>query len=226
MAKHEIRADLSGTDLATLRTEDDLWRAARRLLSAALEELGQALAEAAWAGVREPSAGLAVPLPDRPTALRDFVVEAGRRYKRRAPAADRQALEDVIVRRLRAAKAQAAAGTKAEGGSTVPGPRPPGRGRSRGPARRPRPRTPHPGDHVFGGTMRTLEYTLPDGTTGTATPDDVAKAVEALLMDGTMVMDSKELAARLDQLRAEEARYTAIVRSVVERAIERGGVTE
>jgi hypothetical protein len=74
--------------------------------------------------------------------------------------------------------------------------------------------------------MRTLEYTLSDGSTGAATPEDVARAVEALLMDGTMVMDSKELAARLDQLRAEEARYTAIVRSVVARAIERGVVTE
>ena len=72
--------------------------------------------------------------------------------------------------------------------------------------------------------MRTLEYTLPDGTTATATTEDVAKAVEALLMDGTMVMDSKEVAARLDQLRAEEARYTAIVRAVMERAAERGVV--
>jgi hypothetical protein len=72
--------------------------------------------------------------------------------------------------------------------------------------------------------MRTLEYTLPDGTTATATPDDVASAVEALLMDGTMVMDSKELAARVEQLREEEARYTAIVRAVVERAREQGVV--
>jgi thiamine pyrophosphate-dependent acetolactate synthase large subunit-like protein len=73
--------------------------------------------------------------------------------------------------------------------------------------------------------MRTLEYTLPDGSTGTATPDDVAKAVEALLMDGTMVMDSKELQVALEQARANEARHTAIVRAVVERAVERGVVT-
>ena len=70
--------------------------------------------------------------------------------------------------------------------------------------------------------MRTLAYALPDGTTGTASPDDVARAVEALLMDGTMVLDSKELLARIEQLRDAEARYTAIVRAVVARAAERG----
>jgi hypothetical protein len=70
--------------------------------------------------------------------------------------------------------------------------------------------------------MRTLEYTLPDGTTATATPEDVARAVEALLMDGTMVMDSKELQAHIDQMRATEARDRAIVRAVVEHAHERG----
>jgi hypothetical protein len=70
--------------------------------------------------------------------------------------------------------------------------------------------------------MRTLEYTLPDGTTGTATPEDVAKAIEILLMDGTMVMDSKELQARLDHRGDDEARFTAIVRAVVVRAAERG----
>ena len=62
----------------------------------------------------------------------------------------------------------------------------------------------------------------PDGATGTASPDDVARAAEALLMDGTMVMDSKELLARVEQLREEEARHTAIVRAVVARAAERG----
>jgi hypothetical protein len=73
--------------------------------------------------------------------------------------------------------------------------------------------------------MRALEYTLPDGSAGTATPDDVAKAVEALLMDGTMVMDSKELRARLDELQTDEARFAAIVRAVVGRAVERGIAT-
>lgn len=72
--------------------------------------------------------------------------------------------------------------------------------------------------------MRTLEYTLPDGTTGTATPDDVARAAESLLMDGTMIMDSKELQAHVAQARATEARDTAIIRAVVERATERGVV--
>ena len=151
------------------------------------------------------------------------MTEAGRRYKRHAPAADRAALEERIVRHLCAAKAQAAAGTQDGGGSTVPGPgvaaRRPGSRRVRS---RQAPLTPNrqPG-HV----MRTLEYTLPDGSTGTASPDDVAKAVEALLMDGTMVMDSKELRARLDELQTDEARFAAIVRAVVGRAVERGIAT-
>ena len=70
--------------------------------------------------------------------------------------------------------------------------------------------------------MRTLEYTLPDGTTGTATPEDVARAAESLLMDGTMVMDANELRAHVEQARANEARETAIIRAVVQRAAERG----
>jgi len=215
MARHEIHLDLSAVDLAGLHSDEDVRREARRLLPAALEDLGQALAEAAWAGVRERTPGPPIRLPGQPGALSEFVVEAGRRYKRHAPAVDRAALEEVIVNRLWAAKALAAAGTKDDPGSTVT----PGRSHEPSiPGNTPDPRP------VVRTPMRTLEYTLPDGTTGTATPEDVAKAVEALLMDGTMVMDSDELTARLDQLRGEEARFTAIVRAVVERAREQGVV--
>jgi hypothetical protein len=70
--------------------------------------------------------------------------------------------------------------------------------------------------------VRTLQYTLPDGTTGTATPEDVARAAENLLMDGTMVMDSKELMAHVAQLQATEARDKAIIKALVEQAAERG----
>jgi hypothetical protein len=70
--------------------------------------------------------------------------------------------------------------------------------------------------------MRTLGYTLPDGTTGTATPEDVARAAENLLMEGTMVMDSKELMAHVAQIQANEARDTAIIRALVQRATEQG----
>jgi hypothetical protein len=66
MAKHEIRVDLGGTDLAALATDDDLRREARRLLPAALEELGQALGEAASAGIMERSAGPRSPSPAAP----------------------------------------------------------------------------------------------------------------------------------------------------------------
>jgi hypothetical protein len=70
--------------------------------------------------------------------------------------------------------------------------------------------------------VRTLEYTLPDGTTARASPEDVARAAENLLMDGTMVMDSKELQAHIAQVQANEARDTAIVRALVAQAVERG----
>lgn len=66
--------------------------------------------------------------------------------------------------------------------------------------------------------MRMLEYTLPDGTTATAGPDEVAEAVTALLMNGAVVVDPK----CFDQLLEDEARYTAIVRAIVRRAAERG----
>src|SRR6478672_9327390 len=96
MPRHEIRVDLSGTDLAALHTEGDVRQEARRLLPAG-----------------------------RPSAADDrhaFLVEAGRRYRRHAPAGDRAALEEVIVQQLRAARAQASAGTRdGGGGSTVTG---------------------------------------------------------------------------------------------------------
>src|SRR5687768_16958561 len=57
MARHEIRIDLSGTDLAALHTEGDIRQEVRRLLPAALKGPGRALAEAAWAGVLERSPG-------------------------------------------------------------------------------------------------------------------------------------------------------------------------
>src|SRR5881409_2610457 len=116
MPRHEIRVDLSGTDLAALHTEGDVRQEARRLLPAALEELGRALAEAAWAGALERSPG---PPAGRPAGADDrhaFLVEAGRRYRRHAPAGDRAALEEVIAQQLRAARAQASAGTRDGGG--------------------------------------------------------------------------------------------------------------
>jgi hypothetical protein len=217
MARHEIQLDLRGVDLATLHTDDDIRREARRLLPAALEDLGQALAEAAWAGVREKTPSPAVFPPEQPGARREFLVEAGRRYKRHAPPADRAGLEELIVQRLWAAKALAAAGTKDEPGSTLTAGRS-GEGMTPAASADPRP--------LARTLMRTLEYTLPDGTTAVATPEEVANAVEVLLMDGTMVLQSGELAVRLNQLKDEEARLTAIVRAVVERARERGVVPD
>jgi hypothetical protein len=217
MKRHEIQLDLRGVDLAALHTDADIRREARQLLPAALEDLGQALAEAAWAGVRERTPDPAVRLPDRPEAMREFLVEAGRRYRRHAPVADRTGLEELIVQRLWAATALAAAGTKDEPGSTVT----PGESRAGvTPAAAPDP------PPFCRNPMRTLEYTLSDGTTAAATPDDVASAVEVLLMDGTMVLQSGLMAVRLNQVQNEEARLTAIVRAVVERARERGVVPE
>jgi hypothetical protein len=70
--------------------------------------------------------------------------------------------------------------------------------------------------------VRTLEFTLPDGTTGTATLQEVAQAVESLLMDGTMVMNASQLKSRVEQERATAARHAAIVQAIVDWAVERG----
>jgi hypothetical protein len=117
-AKHEIRLDLSGVDLAALRTDGDFVREARKLLPAALEDLGQAMAEVAWD--RQPAAATGPPVNyRRATEKRKFILDAGRKYRRHAPAEERQALEDLITRQLWAAKSRAAAATT-DGGSTLP----------------------------------------------------------------------------------------------------------
>ena len=117
-AKHEIRLDLSAVDLAALQTDADFLREARKLLPAALVDLGQAMAEVAWD--RQQAAAKGPPVKYRgATEKRKFILDAGRKYKRHAPAEERQALEDLIVRQLWAAKSRAAAATK-DGGSTLP----------------------------------------------------------------------------------------------------------
>ena len=115
MVKHEIRVDLSGADLDTLVSDDDFRREAERILPAALEELGQALGEAAWERRQTIDDGPAIE-----DEMREFVVKAGRTYRRFAPARDRKTLTDLIVRKLQQAKDQSAARTADDMGSTVP----------------------------------------------------------------------------------------------------------
>jgi hypothetical protein len=118
MPRHEIRVDLSGVDLAGLETEDDFRRAARRLLPAALEELGQAMGEAAWARHHRGEPAVAAGHGKAGPQMREFVAKAGRTFRRFAPAADRQALEDLLVAKVREAKS---AGATKDGGDTAAG---------------------------------------------------------------------------------------------------------
>ena len=117
-AKHEIRLDLSGVDLAALETDADFVREARKLLPAALEDLGQAMAEVSWN--RQQTAAKGPPVKYRGgTEKRKFILDAGRKYRRHAPAEERQALEDLIVRQLWAAKSRGSAATEHDW-STLP----------------------------------------------------------------------------------------------------------
>jgi hypothetical protein len=70
--------------------------------------------------------------------------------------------------------------------------------------------------------MRTLDITTPDGTIWTATPADVAKAAETLLMDGTMVLSADEVELLVGHDRQIYELQVALIRELVERAIERG----
>src|SRR5687767_8051075 len=103
--KHEIRLDLSGVDLSALNSVADLRRAARKLLPAALEDLGQAMGEVAWlrSQAHKPALRLGGPLDE----MRKFVAEAGKKYRRHAPDGERQALEELIMLRLQQAKTTA-----------------------------------------------------------------------------------------------------------------------
>jgi|GEM_PF-5248432 len=70
--------------------------------------------------------------------------------------------------------------------------------------------------------MRTLDITTPDGMIWTATPADVAKAAETLLMDGTMVLSADEVELLVGHDRQIYELQVALIRELVERAIERG----
>jgi hypothetical protein len=70
--------------------------------------------------------------------------------------------------------------------------------------------------------MRTLDITTSDGTIWTATPADVAKAAETLLMDGTMVLSADEVELLVGHDRQIYELQVALIRELVERAIERG----
>jgi hypothetical protein len=118
VTKHELRLDLTRLDLGGLQTDDDFRRAARLLLPAALEELGQAIGEAAWDRHHRQEPGTDAVHGRAGPQMREFVAKAGRTYRRFAPAADRQALEDLLVARLREAKA---AGATKDGGPTAHG---------------------------------------------------------------------------------------------------------
>jgi hypothetical protein len=119
MVKYEIPLDLSGIDLEALDTDKDFSREAERLLPAALEELGQAFGEAAW---KRQAVALARAVKGREATgeMREFIQKAGRTYRRFAPASDRLALKDLLIRKLREAKDQSGARTKDESGSTIP----------------------------------------------------------------------------------------------------------
>ena len=116
MVKYEIPLDLSDVDLEALDTDEDFRREAARLLPVALEELGQAFGEAAW----KRQATATKSRESATSEMRDFVQKAGRTYRRFAPASDRLALEDLLVRKLREAKDQSGTPTKDEGGATIP----------------------------------------------------------------------------------------------------------
>jgi hypothetical protein len=118
MVKYEIPLNLSGVDLEALDTDDDFRRVATRLLPAALEELGRAFGEAAW---KRQAVKMASAIKDQDAAddKTEFIRKAGRTYRRFAPASDRLALVDLLVRRLREAKDQSGTRTKDEGGSAI-----------------------------------------------------------------------------------------------------------
>jgi hypothetical protein len=116
--KHEIHLDVTGLDLGGLETDDDFRQAARRLLPAALLELGQAMGESAWVRHHGLDAALATGHAWGGPEMHEFVAKAGRTYRRFAPAADRQALEDLLVEKLREARA---GGATRDGGDTAPG---------------------------------------------------------------------------------------------------------
>jgi hypothetical protein len=94
--------ELGGIDLASLRTEEDFQKAARRLLPAVLFQAGERLGEKTWSDLHK-GGGAANPKATDSDRQR-FVREMGQNYQKQANPKDRKLLEERIVTQLKELK--------------------------------------------------------------------------------------------------------------------------
>ncbi|MBD2342629.1 hypothetical protein [Anabaena subtropica] len=99
MSKFPIDIDLSHVDLSSLETEEDFRIEAKKLLPAALVQLGEAVALQTWEELQKNFSG-----KSSPAEKRKFIQQTGKNYQRSASNREKQELEDHIVEQLRQQK--------------------------------------------------------------------------------------------------------------------------
>lgn len=106
MQEYLLKIDFRNVDLASVETEDDFHREAKRLLPGYLVQLGEAVAERTWDESQKRLKSPGVKLNTSSSDKRKFIKEAGKNYQRKASTKDRKQLEDYIVQQLRSYKEQ------------------------------------------------------------------------------------------------------------------------
>ncbi|AKG20554.1 hypothetical protein [Calothrix sp. 336/3] len=96
MSKFQIDIDFNHVDFSSLETEEDFRTEAKKLLPAALIQLGEAVALQTWEEMQKTGSG-----KGSQSEKRKFVQETGKNYQRSSSKREKQELEDYIVEQLR-----------------------------------------------------------------------------------------------------------------------------
>jgi hypothetical protein len=99
-----ININLGQVDLDRLHTEEDIRAEAKKLIPAALNEIGKAGAEVMWKQAQKAFSGPVFRANNSASEKREFIEETGRSYALEASANDKKELEDYIVAQIRARK--------------------------------------------------------------------------------------------------------------------------
>jgi hypothetical protein len=104
MSKINLKINIGSVNFASLETEDDIRKEAKRLLPQALVEIGEAAAETTWDELQKSMKKSGMKPNTSSSAKRKFVQDAGKNYQRTSSSSHKKAVEDHIVEQIRELK--------------------------------------------------------------------------------------------------------------------------